>query len=260
MASAGYWIGYSFFAFLSGFVFAFAIKEKVKYRKFILFIVSLAGYVSSVYLSASETTSINAFNCPEKTWICVIIAALIFGIISYVGYIYGKRNNDYRVLIAILILVVFMLIYLIPITQIIKVVTRRPRFRITIDSSYGYSAYFTNWWEPFKDYAAMKEANPTAISFSEQFKSFPSGHVGVAAILIFVLPYLSLIEPKLKNKETLLFIIGVIYTLIMALSRIIMGAHYLTDVCFSGLFMTTFFIFANEININVILKEKENLE
>ena len=59
--------------------------------------------------------------------------------------------------------------------------------------------------------------------------SFPSGHTGNAAcaLLLGVLP---VICQKLKGKENLLFFIGVIFTLIVAFSRIIVGAHFLTDV------------------------------
>ena len=64
---------------------------------------------------------------------------------------------------------------------------------------------------------------------SDEFKSFPTDHTGNAAcaILLCLLP---LICTKLKGKERPLFWSGVILTLLVAYSRMILGAHFLTDV------------------------------
>lgn len=64
---------------------------------------------------------------------------------------------------------------------------------------------------------------------SEQFKSLPSGHTGNAACAM-VLSLLPLIVSKLKGKESTIFYGGLVFTLLVALSRVIMGAHFLTDV------------------------------
>ena len=45
-------------------------------------------------------------------------------------------------------------------------------------------------------------------------------------MLLCLLPQLS---PKLAGKQTALFLIGVAWTCLVAASRIVMGAHYLTD-------------------------------
>ena len=85
---------------------------------------------------------------------------------------------------------------------------------------------FQPWWVIGN---AMKEQLLTLGVASEEFKSFPSGHTAntACAMLLCVLP---LLNRKLKGKENLLFFIGVCFTFLVALSRIIMGAHFLTDV------------------------------
>ena len=87
-------------------------------------------------------------------------------------------------------------------------------------------ASFQPWWIIGSD---MKNHLMALGVAAEEFKSFPSGHTGNAAcaILLVILP---LVCQKLKGKENILFFIGIIFTLIVAFSRIIMGAHFLTDV------------------------------
>ena len=40
---------------------------------------------------------------------------------------------------------------------------------------------------------------------------------------------LTQLSPKLAGKQTALFLIGFVWTSLVAASRIVMGAHYLTD-------------------------------
>lgn len=85
---------------------------------------------------------------------------------------------------------------------------------------------------------------------SEEFKSFPSGHTGCAtcALLLAALPLLS---DRLKGKETMLLWIGVAFTIVVAFSRIIMGAHFLTDVTV-GMSVTVLVI---SILMNILYKK-----
>lgn len=259
-AAFGPFFGYAFFVFFAGLVHRFAIKETKLWVKIELFVLSTFGIVASTYLSSGEVTSINGFNIPQWRWLIAIGLAILFIPFFIFGDKYGKKTDDKAILYAFLILVGFMVIDLVPIAQIIKNTMRRPRFRIIVDDSHGIQATFKNWWERFSDYASLKEANPNVASFSEQFKSFPSGHTSVAAILLFGLPYLPLVIPKLKGKENLLFVIGFVYTLLMAFSRMTVGAHFLTDVSFGALFMTVCSIAANEINLKFFIKENNNVE
>lgn len=254
MASFGHWVGYSFLALMAGFIFRSGLKEKVTWQKICEIALGVVGYFASTWLAGKEVSSVNGYNTPELKWLWVIVCGVLFAAIFFFGNIYGKKNENKAIILALFILVVFMMIELIPVSQILKSLVRRPRYRVVANDAYGYQASFTNWWETFKGFDDLLAANPTADHFSEHFRSFPSGHAGVAGIMMFGLPYLTLIEEKLKGKEFLLFIIGFIFTLLMCLSRIIVGAHYLSDVSFGGLFMTIFCIIANEINLRFVLK------
>ncbi len=131
------------------------------------------------------------------------------------------------------------------IINLIKIPWGRPRMRMI---SVTEQASFQPWWVIGSDMKTKLTAIGVA---SEEFKSFPSGHTGCAscAMLLAALPLLS---DKLKGKENLLLGIGVLFTLIVAVSRIIMGAHFLTDVTVG--MSVTFALIC--ILIKVIYKDK----
>lgn len=101
----------------------------------------------------------------------------------------------------------------------------------------------------YKNYISSAE-NPIFVgSFEitkEEFKSFPSGHSGAGMILAMILPYLAYFFPKLKNRQTLLFYGGALFGAVMMFSRLLVGAHYLTDTCMGSLILMVVFYVANE--------------
>ncbi|MGV3641366.1 MAG: phosphatase PAP2 family protein [Adhaeribacter sp.] len=66
---------------------------------------------------------------------------------------------------------------------------------------------------------------PTESSFS-----FPSGHATSAMALMGILCYFCLIHIENKRIRILLFCLGITYILLIGLSRIYLGVHFLTDV------------------------------
>ena len=132
------------------------------------------------------------------------------------------READRRTVIrvaAVFLLVIFADILLV---NLIKIPWGRARMRlVAVDDR----AFFMPWWQPGK---ALRDTLVAAGVAAEEFKSFPSGHTANASslMLLFLLPQLS---PKLAGKQTALFLIGFFWTVLVAMSRIIMGAHYLTD-------------------------------
>lgn len=100
-------------------------------------------------------------------------------------------------------------------TEGIKIVWGRERMRHLIETNNFDN--FTPWYKP------------QAFTSDNEFKSFPSGHTSGAAMsyLTMLLPYAS---EKAKEKKALCFIFPFVYTSLLALTRMMMGAHFLTDV------------------------------
>ena len=131
----------------------------------------------------------------------------------------ASRDTIKKIVILLLSVVFIELIVI----NLVKVPWARPRMRM-ISSRHDVS--FQPWWVIGN---TMKDQLMALGVAGEEFKSFPSGHTANAAcaMLLCVLP---LLNSHLEGKEDLLFFIGVCFTFLVALSRIIMGAHFLTDV------------------------------
>jgi membrane-associated phospholipid phosphatase len=112
----------------------------------------------------------------------------------------------------------------------LKVCMGRQRFRSMTDPG----TQFTPWFVP---------KGPAA---GDDFKSFPSGHSFRAAFSLWVvfLP----VAARTKSTKTLLISLGVAWTLLVMISRIIVGAHFATDVLF-GAFIPLFVFFCLSVLI-----------
>ena len=86
---------------------------------------------------------------------------------------------------------------------------------------------FLPWYKTFDDYKLMIEKY--GIDAGE-FRSFPSGHSILSISMVFILQSLSWFSAKLKNKKMLLGAMGLVFAMIIMFTRLVLGAHYLSDV------------------------------
>ena len=87
------------------------------------------------------------------------------------------------------------------------------------------AGHFTNW---------------LTINGNTGHSSFPSGHTGNGAFFMFFAFYFK----KLSTRQWM-FIIGLIYSVLMALSRIRIGAHFTSDVTMSLIIMFSLMLIAD---------------
>lgn len=119
----------------------------------------------------------------------------------------------------VLIAVVFLELFIV---NILKLLWERPRMRMI---SVTDSARFQPWWSPgYAERAGLREAGIAG----EEFKSFPSGHTANAACAL-LLTLLAALKETWRPRVELLFWLGALWALLVAFSRIIMGAHFVTD-------------------------------
>lgn len=251
-------ISYAFIAFGSGYVLNFAIKDKRLIVKIFFFFVAIGGTFTSVYYTGNKYNTPNAFGESFPLIVGLLIGIVVQAGFICAGYLVSKKWGKIEYANAITIAFIIIVIQLVPLTQILKNVMRRPRFRCLVEGSdfYFEEARFMNWWQSFaNEYKTLKATFGESIS--EHFKSFPSGHTSEAMILPIGLSFLANIIPGYEKKETLFTSLGVVFALLMALSRMTMGAHYLTDVSMGGLTMAILFIAGNEINLKFVFNKKK---
>ena len=134
-----------------------------------------------------------------------------------------SRSADRATMIRVAAVILLTAVVEMVIINVIKIPWGRPRMRLI---AINPEVTFTPWWvagSTVKD-AIMEKFGV----ISNEFKSFPSGHTADAAMAM-LLPLLTLLQPKWKGKESLLFFIGAAWGVLVALSRIIMGAHFVSD-------------------------------
>ncbi|MBO7425348.1 MAG: phosphatase PAP2 family protein [Clostridiales bacterium] len=113
---------------------------------------------------------------------------------------------------------------------LVKQLDQRPRFYITL---MGYEGIGFREWYTFK-----RISEETCLKFgltSDDLGSFYSGHALQAMLNVLIFPCFSCVFPVLRNRDKVLVIIAVSSSVLISLSRIVLGAHYLSDVAFGSL-------------------------
>ena len=249
MASFGTYPCYAGLSFAAGGLLVTSVKKKDLHVIFKILSWGLAalGYVLSVWLGSKDVPSVNGFNNDALELPFTIANIFVFLGFAALGFIVCNKGDENKLWSALMVMAVIFLLALLPTSFLIKLVLHRPRYRFVVNSG---EIAFHNWWESYGAYEEYINEGHVLYGITitkEEFKSFPSGHSGSAAIMMMVLPYLSLFFNKLKGKETMMFYIGFGWTLVMMFSRMLVGAHFLTDTCMGALIVVVVFYIGHEI-------------
>lgn len=225
-------IPYMFFALFGGLLVRITIinKEQKAWLKTILIIAGILFYFAGTYFVAHDNFTVNGLNQAgiEFEIIRYTNGALICALMFVIGYISGKGNRNKRLWIAILVVATTIICSQVFGTTVLKSFFHRPRYR-----SLGGDIEFHPWYIPFSDYKNHLSETMT----SEEFKSFPSGHASVSALMMFYAVVIPAMFPRKIGKKYCfpMFLVGFAYFVFIALVRILAGAHFLSDVSFGGL-------------------------
>jgi membrane-associated phospholipid phosphatase len=157
--------------------------------------------------------------------------------LAYSGYRLAKSTADKKLLKRIIcLLLLFVIAYMF--LQIVKNIFHRPRYRLALQGFEGIG--FVPWFKPFLGYQDYIEQY--GIDKGE-FRSFPSGHSILSTCMVIALPSLSRISSRLRDKQFQLGLLGFVISFIIILSRVILGAHYLSDVSAGALIVSVLALF-----------------
>lgn len=255
MASFGVYPCYAGLAFVGGGLMSTTIKRKELplWCKLFCYFLSGIALIMSVYLCGGEWPSVNGYNVPHLAWLSFLIAGLVMVGVYALSFFVCRKGNVQQLWPMLLVMIAIFVVALLPAGFVIKLIIHRPRFRYLVRTG---ALPFYNWWENCANYKDYIGGHIDGFPITkEDFKSFPSGHSGTGMIMAMFLAYAPIFFNKLKGKETLMFYIGVLWGFIMMFSRMLVGAHYLTDTCMGSLIVMVVFYFANEFAIRKGLLE-----
>ena len=187
----------------------------------LLFVISFFYFCTTLYVS-----NLNAFKVHFA--VAYPLGSAILFVAAYFGYKLSQKSEDSELLKKTLFLVAISLVTLLIISAT-KELMCRPRFRFVLAAD--NIEYFKNWWQSGRE---IKTSLGMGIE-SDEFASLPSGHSAYSMFAIFMFPALSEYIRGIKKFEICLFGLGFAWWVITALSRLTLGAHYLTDVTIAGL-------------------------
>lgn len=237
-AAFGEWPGYAMLAFLGGYTFMLALKY---YRKNIGGIGLMAGSVVAFgcasFFLGKAIFSVNAYNMENQTF----KLGLLFGTLLMIppllaGLFFGRKVQN-KELWKISFFSLLAIAVAIGIITIVKRIPHRPRFRLVVSND---DVDFYPWYIINKDYDHF--INDLGL-FKEDFKSFPSGHVGISSAMFLAVYIPMLLEMKKPEKlKNIFFFVSCAYILLLSYTRILVGAHYISDVCGGGIISLAIFL------------------
>lgn len=211
----------AFLAMTSAGVLLFVNRARLRKSWNVLFVAASAVLVlGGLGLSIHEATD----NVPAlPLWVAALVTVFTAALCAVLLLILTD-DCQMKTLLRFICVLAFVSIGTMLLINVIKIPWGRPRMRLLVET--GNESYFMPWWKLGISLKSKLVADGVS---SDEFRSFPSGHTGCAAcaMLTILLPTLG---KRLRGKERLCLCIGLAWTLIVAVSRLMMGAHFLTDV------------------------------
>ena len=165
------------------------------------------------------------------------IGIVIGGGLCTLGFRAGKANDAKDLARRVLMAVVVLLAAYIAI-EIVKNFMARPRPRVLFAGYEGIE--FSPW---YRRSSGTEEFMAAYGLERDAFKSFPSGHSLQAASLLAAYYGLSLVYPGLRQKLGIALAVEIVFALAVMACRMILGAHFLSDVSVGALMgVIAFFI------------------
>lgn len=214
------------------------ISKKLKIIAYVLIVVALLGlnYYGSHKLLKYLSIHICAIN--NKSFLEVL-----FGIWFSALWVYLSskiKSKNLKAVVICSLIVVLTAIFSQVIVQLVKPLFGRARYRLM--NITGDFSEFSNWYQINIGKKVSLEQLQLGAE-ADGYKSFPSGHTAGAGVVfaLMAIPVFFNVKPSTKiiiNLCTLLFVA------IVAFSRIVMGAHYLTDVTMGAIITMASYLLA----------------
>ncbi len=172
--------------------------------------------------------------------VSAVISLLVEYPLFYVGWRLADKSDDKLLLKRSLCLVAVLLVAF-AFLQITKGIFNRPRYRVVAEGLEGVG--FVPW---FRISPKPTDLMATYGLDAGEFRSFPSGHAILSISTISILLSLTWLFPTLRDKRNQLCWAGFAFAVVVMLTRLILGAHYLSDVS-AGALIGLGFVFVYDV-------------
>lgn len=182
------------------------------------------------------------------TVIAVICALMTSGVVT--AAFWRIKDETLKKLMKFVIAFVIMAVVANVLIMIIKDPVGRMRYRAMksdVGQAMGGFANFQNWYESRGGQPEeLSAAFENAYGVTDAFKSFPSGHTCAAGMTYALIMLPDILGTKNKGLRALCWIFPVLFTGVVAISRIVVGAHFFSDVLMGGTIAFVCMMFARE--------------
>ena len=204
-----------------------AITEKSAVHRKFMIVCGAVGILAGAVYCGFIFAKISAFAVLIYTICCLL---LICGYVRFL--LHTNAEMRWRLMRVSVVYLVYIVVLLIGVS-ILKLCWGRIRFRQLSDFS-DFSPWFL----------------PQGIT---GYVSFPSGHTANAAAFYAI----TLFVPYIKHKagKVLCYLIPIIWIIVMAASRVVVGAHYASDVLFGAAISIVLFYWVRHIVFSKFLPE-----
>ncbi len=191
--------------------------------------------------------------------VCVeVLLAMLTATLTIIATAHFKKETLKKLFVLVLAGVIAAVVSNLLI-MIIKGPVGRMRFR-AINSTLGQGLIASGEVEYTPWYISNGQPNEgilngfaQAYGVEDAFKSFPSGHTcaaGTTYVLLMVPSLFNFKEKKNYLGIALCWLVPIVYTGLIGLSRIVVGAHYLSDVTFGGTIAFLCYMLVKEIFVD----------
>lgn len=226
--------GYGMFAIIGGGFLAFGLRKNDynKWLRVLFFAFSAICLGASTYFAGREFFGPNGFYWVTQQFWGYFIALPCMVACTYLGYRLMRNCQNKNLWILLLILTAAFAIALTGGVTLLKVIFNRPRYRFCVHND----VRFYPWYEICK--LGLR---------GEEFKSFPSGHAAAVMGLPLMVLFLPLVDEKYTKLRLPIFVGGLVFALLVMFSRMLVGAHYLSDVSMGAILVIIMMIIGLEI-------------